>query len=60
VVAHDGVGEEVDSKELGEQDQSIFEPLAAMTKILASIVIFTAEKCAPHATGYAVIVACVF
>lgn len=57
VVAHDGVGQQVDSKDLRQPGQSILQPLTSVVEIRAGQAILAAEEGTSNATGGAVIVA---
>ena len=56
VVAHDGIGGNIDSKNTGQFKQTIFNPLPAVFKALTDERIFTAQKGAANTARNAMII----
>ena len=58
VIAHDGVGAEIDGEDVSELPHPCFDPGAAVGVIRISQVIPTAQKSTPDAAGNAVVIGC--
>jgi len=59
VVAHDSVRQHIYREHLGQVDKTILNPLPTVIKVFATIMIITAEECAPNAAGSAMVIRCV-
>ena len=60
MVAHDGVGAQVNGKHRAQQLDAIDDPLSAMLEVEACERVRTAQEGTPHASGDAVVIRCVF
>lgn len=59
VIAHDGIGQEIDCEHFRQQDESTFNPVPAVAIISVVVGIFATEKSAANATHRTLIVGCV-
>jgi hypothetical protein len=56
VVAHDRIGGDVDREDSGQFKQALLNPTASVFKTAAAVAVFTAEKSAPHAARYTMVI----
>jgi len=59
MVAHDGIGKQINGEYRAQQFDAIDDPLAAVFEIKTGMGIFTTQECTPHASGDAVVIRCV-
>jgi hypothetical protein len=56
VVTHDSICQEIYPEDLGQVDKATLNPLPAVIKVLATVVIIAAEKRAPNAARSAMVI----
>jgi hypothetical protein len=56
VIAHHGVGANINGKDIAQKTQAIHDPLPSMLETLPGMFVLTTQECPPHTTGDAVVI----